>query len=151
MTENLIGTWKLSHCKVLDTNGVEQFDPFGDALGLLVYDDKGTMSAQLMKRGHQDSLPEDLFSASDASYKKFFENYVAYYGTYIINKQDSIVSHSIHAALWPNMVGLTVSRRFEFQDKNTLVLSNVEPEALANAIPITRYLTWLRVTTSLDQ
>jgi len=151
MLSNLLGTWKLSHCKSHDINGIEQFDPFHDGLGTLIYDKSGNMAAQIMKSNHADSISGNIFAASAESFKNAFENYVAYYGTYVIDEEKSIVTHSIIGALWPNMIGISVSRRFEFKDdNNTLVLSNVQPEALANKNLITRYLTWNKVTAPLS-
>ncbi len=151
MKNNLLGTWQLVSCKLVDINGVEQPDPFGDASGVIMYDNQGTMAAQLMKSQHRNFQPRNLLDASDAAYKDAFTNYIAYYGTYRINEKESIVTHTVRGSLWPNMIGLEVSRNFVFQDDNTIILSPVTPEALANAEPIIRYLTWRRVTQSFEE
>ena len=151
MTNNLLGTWKLVSCKTFDINGVEQVDSFGDASGVLMYDDKGTMAAQLMRSSHKYFQPNNLLEASDFAYKNAFTNYLSYYGTYSINEKESIVTHKVLGALWPNMIGLEVSRHFVFQDENTIILSLVTPEVLVSVEPIMRYLTWRRVTKSLEE
>ena len=42
------------------------------------------------------------------------------------------------------MIGTTLSRRFEFKDDNTLILSTVTPGAIVTVEPIMCYLTWRR-------
>jgi hypothetical protein len=144
MISSILGTWKLSHCKLFNAAGTELFDPFHDASGLIIYDKNGLMAVQMMSSGHADSIKGNIFKAPLELFKQSFENYIAYYGSYTINEKERIVTHNVSGSLWPNMVGTTLSRRFEFKDENTLVLSTVEPEAIATAEPIMRYLTWLR-------
>ena len=73
MLSNLLGTWKLSHCKLLDPDGIEQFDPFHDASGVITYDNKGLMAVQMMKSGHANSITGNMFEANAESFKTAFE------------------------------------------------------------------------------
>ncbi len=146
MITKLIGTWKLSHCIALDPSGIEQPDPFHDATGIITYDDKGMMAAQIMKADHGKSITGNIFEATDQSYRQAFEDYIAYFGTYCADEINQIVTHSVIGSLWPNMLGMYISRHFQFNKDNSLTLSPTHPETLANEQPITRYLTWIKAT-----
>ena len=150
MISKFLGSWKLVHCKLLDIDGVEQFDPFHNASGVIMYDANGLMAAQLMQNGHENVVKGNLFNESPEVFKKAFTNYIAYYGLYHIQEDEKIITHSVLGALWPAMVATKLSRRFEFKDNNTMVLSTMDYETNASEKPIMRYLTWSRVASPID-
>lgn len=121
---------------------IQLYDPFHNASGLIIYDANGLMAVQMMRYGHDDSIKGNIFEAPAELFKKSFENYIAYYGRYSVDEDKKIVTHYALGALWPNMVNTSLSRRYEFKDQNTVILSTLEPEAIATEEPIMRYLTW---------
>ena len=67
-----------------------------------------------------------------------------------IDEKEQTVIHSVLGALWPNMVGTKVVRKFEFKNNDTIILSTLNYEAIATEKPIMRYLTWSRIISPLD-
>lgn len=145
MLENFVGTWRLLHCKLFNTSGIELVDPLHSASGLLMYTNEGLMSVQIMGPDHENSIKGNMLEASPELFEQSFKNYIAYYGPYNINEKEKIVTHTVLGSLWPNIINKTLLRRFEFKNENTLVLSNVEPETFVTIEPVTRYLTWSRI------
>lgn len=139
MTANFLGSWTLQHCKMLDINGAPQPDPFHGASGVIMYDANGMMAAQIMQHNHERSIIGDIFAAPTINVRTAFEGYIAYYGSYRIDEANKAVTHSVLGALWPNMVGMNVIRRFEFKNNNTLILSTLDYETIGSEQPIMRF------------
>ena len=48
MSERLIGNWRLISYETTETGG-RRGKPYGDAIGRLMYDDRGNMAGQVMR------------------------------------------------------------------------------------------------------
>jgi hypothetical protein len=137
---SLVGTWKLvADQQVDDTGKVILQDK--DVDGMLIYTDAGTMSVQFYWRGRRrpimnDSvmnhdgvsyglgLGENTWTAKQA--KMMIDTYDAYFGSYITDLKNHIVTHLTRGNLRPEKSGTVYKRRFKIEGNN-LYLRSVEP------------------------
>lgn len=85
--------------------------PFGEhPVGVLTYDSKGRMSAQLMRRNRPAFRSADLFRGTPDEIKTAFEGFIAYFGTYTVDQKASTVTHHVEGSSFPNYVGTDLKR-----------------------------------------
>ncbi len=108
-----IGTWKLVSCEHRASDGtvIRSYDT-----GLIIYDTKGNVSAQLGNADCPKFVENDRLLGSPQELKTAFEAYLAYFGTFDIDDSKKIVTHHIKSCLFPNYVGTDLVRHFEFND-----------------------------------
>lgn len=108
----LVGTWKLVSWEFRNQAGGISY-PMGErAVGLLTYDSRARMSAQLMRANRPLLKSGDLFQATPEEVKAAFEGFLAYYGTYTIDETRGTVTHHVQAGSVPNDVGTDLVRFF---------------------------------------
>lgn len=123
--QNLVGTWKLVKAYETRPNG-EQLDAYGkNPVGVLMYDDRGNMSAQIQMDGKN----------ADG------ETYLAYFGTYKIDKEMGAVAHVVKGSSRLSFRG-TTQLRFVMLDGNRLTLG-VPPQGGAGEMRL-RTVVWER-------
>ncbi len=117
---NIIGTWRLISFEIRNLHGQVSY-PFGqDAIGYLMYNSDGYMSATLMRANRPKFATGDIAGGSVDEQVTALQSYLTYLGRFEL--QDNKVIHHIEASLFPNWVGVTQERFFEVKD-NQLVLS----------------------------
>ncbi len=142
ITEKFVGTWKLVSTQFHLTGG-QVIYPFGEnAEGLLIYDDKGFMSAQIMRPGRPDFESEYQTGGKPDEIKAAFEGFVAYYSTYEVDSDKHAVVHHVLASAYPNWIGKDQIRFFEFSG-NQLTLKT--PHIKVDDSEIFGILTWERI------
>lgn len=103
--EQLIGTWQLIAAEAHSSTG-EAFYPYGQApVGLLMYDAKGYVAVVLMHPSRSPFASGDSLRGTPEELKTAFESFDAYAGTYTVDATQSIVTHHVLAARFPNWVG----------------------------------------------
>jgi len=120
--EKFIGSWKLVSSEFRRSDGEVNYPLGRDAVGLLMYDATGHMSAQLMRSNRPKFASDDHLKATPAEIKSAFEGYIAYHGTYEVNEEEGTVIHHVEGSPVPNWVGAPLKRFFEFSG-NRLTLS----------------------------
>lgn len=143
-TGKLVGTWKLVSIDERDAQNrrVTPLDYGANPVGLLMYDAKGYMSAQAMRRDRPRLASEDVHRATPEQAQAAFVGYNAYFGTYEVDELAGVVIHHVEGSMIPNWEGGRQHRRFTLSG-NTLVL---EPPAFqAGGETRSRRLTWQRV------
>ena len=121
----VIGTWKLISVETVLLNGEVSFAWMGkNPLGLIIYDQTGYMSVQLMRDPrptfssgsltHRDASPEEIKGA--------YLGYYAYFGTYEVNEAEGVIIHNVKGSLWPQEVDTDYKRFFKLSE-NRIVLS----------------------------
>lgn len=139
MPNQFVGTWRLVSWENRDDSGNVSY-PFGqDAVGYLIYTEDGYMSGTLMRANRPSFAGQDILGGSLEEQARAVQSYIAYCGKYEI--QSNKVIHHISASLFPNWVGITQERFFEFQG-NQLSLST--PPLLMNGKQQRGYLIWER-------
>ncbi len=106
--DDLIGTWRLTSCVVLDGDRVV-VQPFGDApVGLLVYTREGTMTAAIMRSGRVRCNANDILGATTEEKLAALDGYLSYAGRFEV--VGDRVRHHVEVSLFPNWVDTTQER-----------------------------------------
>lgn len=124
--EDITGSWKLVSTEFRLQDGRVVYPMGSDAIGLLVYSAGGDMSVQIMSNDRRTFTSCDRLGGTTEEIKSAFEGYIAYFGTYEINREEGIIMHKIQGSLFPNWVGEDQRRFFELSgDRLTLRASSV--------------------------
>ena len=135
-------TWRLLDCYGKWTDGRITY-PYGEhAEGQLMYNDHGSFSGQIAGSGRPVFESGNLLKGTPEEIKKAFEGYLAYYGTYEVDENNSQITHHVENGLFPNWVGNNQTRTYEFEGKNLRL--NTQPIKGAKA-DLTVTLLWERV------
>jgi len=142
--KKLIGTWKLVSIEERDADGklTVPLDYGPNAVGLLMYDATGHMSAQAMRRGRAKLPSDDVHVATPEQAKAAFTGYNGYFGTYEVIESESIVIHRVEGSMIPNWEGGDQRRKFTISG-DKLILE--PPPIQAAGAKRVRQLTWERV------
>ena len=124
MKELFVGTWALVASTFRAGNGAVTY-PLGEqAEGLLVYDEMGTVAAQLSRPQRPPFHATDSAEERGEKVAAAYQGYTAYFGHYTINPEQGIITHHVRASLNPNWIGSEQIRFFHFSpDYQQLTLS----------------------------
>ena len=143
MEEQFVGTWQMAAFDVSFSDR-ETLYPYGqEPQGMLMYDRLGNMAVQIMRPGIAPFAIYDRWMGTPEEVLAAFNGYLAYYGSYTVNVEEKSVSHHMSGSVFPNYIGDTSVRSFEFLG-NTLVLST--PPMPFGGAAGSGTLTWVRVT-----
>jgi hypothetical protein len=138
----LVGTWQLVSYEARNSNGKVSY-PLGERVsGQLIYDDRGNMSAHVMRNDRPAFTAQDPFKGTDVEVRAAFEGHASYFGTYTIDLGNKTVSHHVKGASYPNWVGNDQLRYYKF-DRDRLVLST--PPLVLGGQSFEYVLIWERV------
>jgi len=103
---DLVGTWELMSIESRTEAGDWVPAPlFEFAVGILMYDDKGNMAAQITTSPREVRLPDSL---------GFVNGYEAYYGKYEVDAEAGTVTHHRQNHLNQDLCCPSVVRYFQF-------------------------------------
>lgn len=139
---DFIGTWKLVSLEV--HMGEEIHYPFGeDAIGYIMYNPDGFMSAFLAPRERMNFKSGDVGGGSDEEKISAAETFVGYCGRFEV-LSDRVV-HYVEVSFFPNWLGDKQERFFKFH-KDKLTLSTAP--LLFQGLMQTGHITWEKVNRS---
>jgi hypothetical protein len=139
--EKIIGTWKLVSWVYHNETG-EAVHYFGEhATGILMYDKRGFMNAQLMKAGRSTFKSDSIVGGTSVETHDAFNSYLAYFGRYYENNPGEVV-HIVEGSLFPNWMGNKEVRYGKIED-DLLILNT--PPIPVNDQNIVFYITWRRM------
>jgi hypothetical protein len=119
---SIVGTWALVATEWKRADG-RHANPFGaNAVGVVVYDAAGNMSAQVMHEGRPLPAPGASAGIDDAM-ASGTRGYIAYFGTYTVDYGGGTVTHEVAGSAFPAWVGRTITRRFRIES-NRLRMSD---------------------------
>jgi hypothetical protein len=105
LRERLLGSWRPVSWDWRDERGDVE-SPLGqNPIGLLMYDDAGTVSAQLMRPNQPSFVHDDWRQASDEEKASAWIGYFCYFGTFSVDEEAGIVTHHVEGSWFPNLVG----------------------------------------------
>jgi Lipocalin-like domain len=117
--------------------------PMGQhALGQLFYDNRGNMSAHVMRVDRPAFASDDSGTGTDAEVRAGFEGHTSYFGTYTIDPSAGVVTHHVQGSSYPNWIGHNQIRYYR-SDGSHLVLST--PPILFRGESLNYILTWERL------
>ncbi len=136
MRERLIGNWRLISYETTETGG-RRGKPYGDAIGRLMYDDRGNMAGQVMR---PDRARVELGDGNAQQIRAAYLGYIAYFGTYEIAADGENVTHYVQGSLNPAWVGGNQVRRMRFEGDRLVLSADVRKKDEI----VTHVLTWER-------
>jgi hypothetical protein len=137
-----IGSWRLvSRIDKTDTGEIINEPSLGaDPVALLIYDNLGNMSVQIMRRIRNGN--SSIFSANqDSTNSAAFNGYDAYFGTYLIDALNHQIKHQVKGAIDPKDVGKELIRNYSFSGDTLLLWFST----FNTNVNVTRTLTWVKV------
>ena len=124
--DKLVGTWTLERIEILNEDGnweewngqisnsfAERMG--GNPFGLIMYDEAGNMSVNIMRRSRPEFESDDVVNIDADKIKPAYTGYSAYFGTYEVRESEGIVLHRRTGNLIPNYVGSEVKRAYSFE------------------------------------
>jgi Lipocalin-like domain len=118
----LVGSWRLISYEDKDANNNSVF-PYGKTpAGLLIYDDTGHMSAQMMKTPPPDVASDDWDQFTVQEKVALFDGYAAYFGRYEVDETRHLVTHLAEADLSRLYIGRREERHYQLEG-DRLILS----------------------------
>jgi lipocalin-like protein len=111
LKEQLVGTWMLvsSHSVGSDGSKLDLFGP--NPKGILIYTSDGHFALV----NTRSDLPKIASSSRDRGtpeeYKALVQGSIAYFGTYLVNEADKVITAKIEGSTFPNQVGEADDRR----------------------------------------
>lgn len=139
--KHLIGAWRLIGCTDQDQHG-HPVNFFGTATtGILIYDDKGNMSVQMMVPDRKLFSSAAIGSWTPEETYEAFHGYNAYYGRYHEETPGEIL-HVVEGSLFPNFIGIRFVRHAELVDDE---LTLVTPPLPVREQQVVFRLVWKRL------
>jgi hypothetical protein len=119
---DIVGTWRLVSYEDKPPTGTSLYPYGSDPKGLLMYDATGHMSIQIMKVPHPKVASGDDARVTPDEKQALYDAYVAYFGTYTLDRDQGVVIHHVEADLADVFIGSDESRPFVLRD-DTLILA----------------------------
>ncbi len=115
----LIGTWRVVEFADLDKDGKWQYR-FGEhPRGYIVYDATGHVHIQIMKVPPVAPFPEGNVAEGKPPSAEHalaaYTAYVAYFGTYTVDKKKHVVTHHVEGSLAPEFTDTDQPRPFKLE------------------------------------
>jgi hypothetical protein len=117
----LLGTWRLIRWHIEEMNGSISYPLGEDAIGQLSYGSDGRMSAQLTRRSPAHLSNNDWRKVDAGEKARAWSDYFGYYGTYLIDEASRVVHHHIEGSWFPNLVGTTEARHYQFEGEQLVL------------------------------
>ncbi|MBI3530848.1 MAG: lipocalin-like domain-containing protein [Betaproteobacteria bacterium] len=123
---SFVGAWRLQSFGFIKSNGQTKY-PFGEHPdGMVMYDATGRMSTQITRGDIPPFSSEERDRASDEEVRTAYEGFVGYYGTYEVNDSQRLVTFHIAVSSFPNWVGRTLKRHYEFEETRLTLTSELK-------------------------
>lgn len=141
LRKKFAGTWRLVCYEITSPNGKTGYPLGRDAIGILSYDEHGSMSGQLMSRHRPRYASGDMRKGTPVEIASAVRGYLSYFGTYRIDPVEETITHFVEGSLFPNWIGTEQKRHYHFT-RTGLILS---APFLLDGQPRNASLTWERV------
>jgi Lipocalin-like domain len=113
--EDFVGTWRLVSMKARSSDGNVTY-PLGESAGgLIMYSRDGFMSVVLFSADRARFGTPDILAGSEKQLAAAARSYISYAGRYRI--QGDRVIHLVQSSLFPDWLGSTQERRYEFKGR----------------------------------
>jgi hypothetical protein len=141
LSERLAGTWQLRSRIDLTASGERCPEPTlgEDPIAFVFFDRAGHFAAQFMKRDHSTA---PVAAAGGSNNTRAIDGYDAYFGTYVIDEEQGVVTTTLLGALAREHAGAVLTRAMRV-DGDTLTITL--DTSSTDGRPVTRTLTWARV------
>ena len=137
--KDFVGTWRLVSMEARTSAGQVNYPLGKDAGGFIMYAPDGYMSAVLYKADRERFGTRDIMAGTEPQLANASRTYVSYVAKYEV--RGGRVHHAVEASMFPDWVGTTQERIFQFEG-NRLTLST-DPIPLGG-VQMTVVLIWER-------
>lgn len=120
--EAVVGSWRLLEVVTERDDGVIEHPMGLNPTGILVYDQHGNMTGQVMRPGRTPFPPGSSRLEDAALFREALDGYIAYFGRYTLDPARKIIVHHVEGSMFPNWVGGKQYRQYHLQG-NRLTLS----------------------------
>lgn len=135
----LIGTWALVATEWKRADG-RHANPFGaGAVGVLIYDAAGNMSAQIMRA--ERPTVEGGHAGIESAMASAYPGFVAYFGTYELDPE-GVLQHHVVGSAYPAWVGGDHARRYHIKG-DTLTL--MQDFTTTDGVTVSASTAWQRI------
>ena len=115
------GAWRLVSFEEHRPYGEIDY-PYGrNPAGLLIYDATGRMSVQVMRSDRAPLSSNNAEEALSEEIRAAIEGFTAFFGAYEIDEDASTITHHVEGHIFPNSVGKSLKRSFEFSDDRLIL------------------------------
>jgi hypothetical protein len=121
MADWLPGSWRLISCTEHGADGSVVYPMGPDAVGQLIYDRAGRMSAQMVESGQRRFADDDLRRATDEEKAAAWGRYFGYFGTYTVDETSQTVTHHIEGSAFANLVGTDQVRKYRREGRRLIL------------------------------
>jgi len=121
--DKLLGAWKLITWEIPGSTGTVTYPLGPQAIGQIMYDATGRVSAQLVQPGQPRFVSDDWLQAQTEEKAAAWSGYFGYFGTFTIDVDAGAVIHHIEGSWFPNLIGTQQVRYYRFEGDDRLVLS----------------------------
>jgi hypothetical protein len=143
MAGGFVGSWRLASFETRSSGGEVSY-PFGpDAGGVLTYTPEGRVSATIWRSDRRRFAKDDQQQGAPEEYADAVQSYVAYVGTYEVDRPAAMVTHHVEQSIFPNWNGTAQVRNYRFGDDGRLELTT--PPTRFGEAPVVGALVWQRL------
>lgn len=137
----LTGVWRLVSGEFRSSDNIVTF-PWGkNPEGQIIYTENGYVAAQIMAPNRPRFVSRDHMKGTEIEVRAAFEGYQAYYGAYMVDEKTNVINHRIDGSVFPNLVGHTLRRYYEFSEK---YLTLRTPPMRMGGVEVTGAFVWTR-------
>ncbi|MCB0655617.1 MAG: lipocalin-like domain-containing protein [Saprospiraceae bacterium] len=142
LANEIQGTWWLESRVDVTVTGTRVIDPTlgEDPIAILVYAGDH-FAAQFMKRDRTEATISQITTAG-LNNTAAVGGYDAYFGTFRVDKDTSLVAHTLIGSINPSNIGLTVQRQLTVEGGKLIIRLDT---TTSDGNPIVRTLTWNRL------
>lgn len=135
-------TWRLLSCVAQSPDGQMAY-PFGkNAQGRASFEPSGRYSFQVYNSDRPKFTSADPNKATEQEVRAAFTGYLAYYGSFVVNKGEGTIVNHVEAASIPSWEGSDQVRYYRFES-NRLILRT--PPLPRDGVELVMTLTWERL------
>jgi hypothetical protein len=143
MADGLVGSWRLVSFETRSSGGEVSY-PFGpDAGGVLTYTSEGRVSATVWRADRRRFARDDQQQGTPDECADAVRSYVAYVGTYEVDRLAATVTHHLEQSIFPNWNGTAQVRHYTFDDDGRLELTT--PPTRFGEAHVVGALVWQRL------
>ena len=138
--QDFVGTWRLISWEAHSSDGKVTY-PFGeDADGFIMYALDEHMSVVIFRAEREPFGTSDVLAGSEKQLAAAARSYISYAGRFEV--QGERVRHFVEASLFPDWVGSTQARLYEFEGDRLMLSTDLMP---LGGEQMRAVLTWERV------
>lgn len=120
--QDFVGAWRLLSMEAQSSDGSVTYPLGRDPGGFIIYSSDGYMSVAISGGSRDRFGTEDILAGTEAQLAAAARTYVSYAGPYHV--KDGRVYHYVEVSLFPDWVGTTQERIYEFEGARLTLTSD---------------------------